>query len=214
MTRFSQNRYSDAAKTIYNRIVDWYVNSYWEDKTDIDWISQFVSEFKDASTLCDMASGPGNFSQYLKPDFHRVTCIDISDRMISVAIKRLPQIFGIVADMRHVPIRSSYFDGILCAYSLNHIIREEVDNVLEEFRRVTRNGGILYVTLKEGEGRYEFTSRQLPDVKGIMELWTMSELQTKLEQHHFEIFKLDRKSEVNPNEFQHNKILIAGRAVE
>ncbi len=208
-----QGRYTDAAKTIYNRIVDWYVNSYWEDRTDLDWITRFVNEFQEPSKLCDMASGPGNFSQYLRPSFHEVVCIDISERMILAAKQRLPAVTGIVADMRNVPVSDSYFDGILCAYSLNHILREEVNVVLAEFRRIIKTGGIFYVTLKEGTGRYEFSSRTLPDVKSIMELWSADELQKKIEKYRFSVCGVDHKTESNPHEFQHNKLLICCKAI-
>ena len=85
--------------------------------------------------------------------------------------------------------------------------------MLAEFRRVLKPQGIMYITLKEGNGRYEFSSRGLPEVKGIMELWSLDRLMSTLQKHDFEILKTDRKGDVNPNEFQHNKILVACRAI-
>lgn len=202
----SQDDYSRAARRIYDKVADWYVENFWTDVTDNDWLEDFVRRFAKPARICDVASGPGNFSRHLHPDYHHVLAFDISENMTRSAVTRVPGLMGVVGDMRYLPVATETLDGLLCAYSMNHIVRDQVPAVLNEFWRTLAPGGTLCLMLKEGHGWYEFGASGVQDVKCIMQLWTIPELVSYLDDAGFIQEKMVTKEELHQGEFAHRKI--------
>ncbi len=44
---------------LYDDIADWYVDSFWDDETDSDWIALCLSALEGRRTVADIGSGPG-----------------------------------------------------------------------------------------------------------------------------------------------------------
>ncbi|MCI0558566.1 MAG: class I SAM-dependent methyltransferase [Nitrososphaera sp.] len=200
---------SDAAD-LYDNIVDWYVTSFWNDQTDQDWVDECVKSIPPGSTVADVGSGPGNYAQYFAKSGHTVYCIDISERMVQEAEKRLPGITGRVGDMRKLPLENDSVDCLFCAYSINHILGSDVNKVISEFARVTKDHGLIQIFFKEGKKQYEFTARNVPESRAIMNLYEAPYLADLFETHRIKVLSTKLKDDASQNEFAHRKAFIKG----
>jgi SAM-dependent methyltransferase len=55
-------------------------------------------------------------------------------------------------DSRRLPFAAASFDGVWASASLLHLTAQEAQRALREAARVLRTDGLLFVTLKQGDG--------------------------------------------------------------
>lgn len=60
----------------------------------------------------------------------------------------------VVADMRAIPFADAQYDGVWASASLLHLPRTELPLALGEIRRVLKPGGLLFASLKTGNGDF------------------------------------------------------------
>jgi ubiquinone/menaquinone biosynthesis C-methylase UbiE len=63
---------------------------------------------------------------------------------------QLPLLLG---DMRHLPVRDNALDGVWVCASFLHIPKHDAPLVLGELRRALRPGGVLFISIKRGQGQ-------------------------------------------------------------
>lgn len=112
-----------------------------------DYISGFLNEQgigKD-STLLDLACGTGTMSLLLKNKGYRVTGIDLSGEMLSVADhKAQGEIPFIKADMRDFCLAKPVDACVCCLDSLNHLASiEDIEATFQCVHKSLRDGGVF-----------------------------------------------------------------------
>ena len=55
--------------------------------------------------------------------------------------------------MRQIPVRDGALDGLWVCASFLHIPKRDAPTVLKELRRVLRPGGVLFISIKRGQGQ-------------------------------------------------------------
>lgn len=161
----------------------------------IDDIETFIDilDRKDDPEILDIGCGPGRDAKTFVEDGMDVLGIDISEEMLDIAREKVPQAEFKKIDMRNLPFDSDSFDGIWSAGSLQHIPRDEMRDLLEELRRILKEGGILFSDLREGEGeKVEETEDYGETIERFMVYWQKEEFIQLLEDAGFEI--LDSKA--------------------
>ena len=112
-----------------------------------DYISGFLIEqgIDKNSTLLDLACGTGTMSLLLKSRGYRVTGIDLSEEMLSVADhKAQGEIPFIKADMRDFRLADPVDACVCCLDSLNHLDSiEDVEAAYKCVHESLRDGGIF-----------------------------------------------------------------------
>lgn len=112
-----------------------------------DYISGFLNEqgIGEASTLLDLACGTGTMSLLLKNRGYRVTGIDLSEEMLSVADhKAQGEIPFIKADMRDFRLEKPVDACVCCLDSLNHLASiEDVEATFKCVHESLKDGGIF-----------------------------------------------------------------------
>lgn len=206
----SHRDYAQKTAELYDGIVDWYVRSFWNDTTDSDWVKLCVAATKGKTSVADIGSGPGNYARFFAEAGHGVCCIDISKEMVRRAISRLHGITGVVGDMRHLPFFTESFDCVFCAYSINHVLREDLGTTIGEFCRILRSGGTFCLMLKTGSLTYEFSNAADPASRGIMCLFGPDEIQDAIRAFGIQANTIQCKTETSEREFPHDKMLIIG----
>jgi len=102
--------------------------------------------------VCDLGCGPGQVARYLRDQgVKEVMGIDLSGAMVAQARRLNPDIEFLEANMYRLPARNEAWGAIVAFYSLIHIPRREVPQVLREFRRVLRTGGLLLIAFHLGQ---------------------------------------------------------------
>jgi SAM-dependent methyltransferase len=100
--------------------------------------------------VVEIGCGPGQIGCFVRARGPRVVGLDLSREMAKLASRRLDG--ALVADMRSLPFAGGRVGGIVAFYSLFHLERTELSNVLQEFHRVVRPGGRVLFSAHEGEG--------------------------------------------------------------
>ncbi len=115
-------------------------------------VARFVALVPPGGLVWDVGCGPGFDTAVLRQHHLHAYGLDYSHPMITAGRELMGQqnIF-IQADMRHLPF-CSCADGLWVCASLLHLPRRDAPAALQEFYRALRPGGILYLSVKMGEG--------------------------------------------------------------
>lgn len=112
---------------------------------------RFCAYLEAGASVLDLGCGSGRDSKYFAEMGYRVRAIDISPTMAVQATK----ICGFAVEVMDFAELESEgeFDGVWASASLIHCSREDLEvDVLPRINRAMKQGGVLYVYLKEGEG--------------------------------------------------------------
>jgi SAM-dependent methyltransferase len=107
-----------------------------------------TSSLPAGSLVADVGCGPGQAVRLLRQRPLRVIGLDLSIGQLRTS--ELPAV--VQADMRNLPLRTGSVDAVWCQAALLHLPRATVPGVLDEFARVLRPGGELYLSVAEGNG--------------------------------------------------------------
>lgn len=108
--------------------------------------------------VCDLGCGAGQAAHYLRAQGVQVLGVDLSPEMLVEARRRNPDIEFLQAHMGRLPVPDEVWGGIVALFSLIHIPRGEVLDVLRELSRVLRPGGLLLVSFHVGHGTHHSKS--------------------------------------------------------
>ncbi|MEK7497010.1 MAG: class I SAM-dependent methyltransferase [Patescibacteria group bacterium] len=135
-------------KATYNKIAqDWFKNQkereWWNDSAYI-----FFNYLQKGDRILDVGCGAGLKTKYLMEKGFKVVGIDFSEEMIKLAKEYCPTGEFYVKDIRE-SLGLDIFDGIFAQAILLHIPKAQVSEVLNEFKNSIKDGGYLYLAVKE-----------------------------------------------------------------
>ena len=125
-----------------------------------DWGQKELAEFaelvkKNGGRVLDCGCGSGVQSKELFDRGLEIVGMDLSPKMIYEAKKRVPKAKFVVGDMTKMNFAKGSFGGVYARASLLHVPKKLVPRVLKSINKILKNGGILYLALKEGKGEGE-----------------------------------------------------------
>jgi SAM-dependent methyltransferase len=124
------------------------------DRALLERLAGRVRELSDAAepgVICDLGCGPGHVGRYLHDLGMRVVGVDLSAGQLEQARRLNPEIEFRQGDMRALDVPDGAWSGIAAFYSIIHVPRGEVVDVLRELRRVLRPGGWLLLAFHVGD---------------------------------------------------------------
>jgi ubiquinone/menaquinone biosynthesis C-methylase UbiE len=144
--------------------------------------ARFAAYLGAGATVLDVGCGPGRDTARLHDLGLRVYGLDRSLGMLVEAHQRhtCPLLLD---DMRHLPAHSGVFDGLWVCASFLHIPKRDGPAVLQEFRRVLRPGGLLYLAVKGGVGERWVTNKA--GLQSFFAFYNEEELDALLGEHGF-----------------------------
>jgi SAM-dependent methyltransferase len=98
--------------------------------------------------IVDLGAGVGNSIPHFRREFPeaRLCCLDVSRRSLEIAETRYPGAAEFVPfDGRRMPIEDRSVDIGFAACVFHHIAHEQHASLLEEFARIIRPGGRLFI---------------------------------------------------------------------
>lgn len=148
-----------------NETINYYDNNaedYYRTTVNVDMDAlrkKFASFLPDGANVVDMGCGSGrDVRAFSNMGFH-TTGLDASKELVEVARKKLG-VDAIEGDMSEW-ISGYPFDGIWCCASVIHLTAEEIKKFFNNLRYNLKDGGIIYISVKEGvkegldeKGRY------------------------------------------------------------
>lgn len=116
---------------------------------DIRFADIFLKKLNGKKIL-DLGCADGKYSEYFFNKGLDVTGVDFSSEMINLAKKLVPNANFIEMDMLNLTLNEP-FDGVWAAASLLHIVKEDFCNVIKSIFEQTKEGGLFYCSLIEGD---------------------------------------------------------------
>ncbi len=151
----------------YNKTVDAFIQ-----KTDslhpAKEAKKFLSFLKPNALILDLGCGPGRDAKIFAALGFHVIGVDLSEKMIETAAKRVPKAKFKIMDLKELDFPNNYFDGIWASASYLHIPKTDLPNALKEAHRVLKKNGIFYASVKEGkegQGEHIAPDKRYGDVK-------------------------------------------------
>ena len=129
--------------------------------------------------ILDAGCGPGRDLLYFKEEGLDVTGIDISKGMLREC-RRRTNIMGLEMDMRKMTFPENIFDGIWCMASFSDIPKEDSSKVIDEFYRILKRGGAIYLAVKEGEGVEVVKKEKYNNLPRVYVYYKLNELENLL----------------------------------
>lgn len=111
--------------------------------------------------VLDVAAGTGTSSIGFAQAGAKVVACDFSEGMIEQGRKRHPELEFVVADAHNLPFGDSEFDVVTCSFGFRNM--HDPDRALQEFLRVTKPGGRLFIM--------EFSTPPSPTMAKLYELY-------------------------------------------
>jgi len=140
-----------AITTFYNNIASKYNVHFSERNEDYQYIAKFALSLPQDGKFLDAGAGNGRFTPTLFFRSKNVEAVDLSEQMVELGRKLVPEAKWAVMDLTKMEYPDSQFDGVLAAYSIIHLTNENVAKSLEEFARVLRPGGKLLLVVQAGD---------------------------------------------------------------
>lgn len=122
-------------------------------------LDEFANLVPKGGKVLDVGCGAGiPTAKYLVKKGLEVTGIDISETMLKMARKNVPEADFMNKDMTELDFDDNMFDGIISVYALFHVPKQEHKQVFQNFYRILKSGGILLINtgISESEGVSSF----------------------------------------------------------
>lgn len=182
----------------YDSVADEYVRRFRSELDhkpfDRERLDAFAQRLRGAGPVADVGCGPGHIAAYLAERGLDMTGLDLSPGMIEQARALAPQIPFRVADMRELAPTPGGWAGLVAFYSIIHIPREEVADVLRGFARALRPGGLLLLCFHIGEEVRHLDRWWERDVSVDFVFFTPDEMRGYLDQAGFELEELRERA--------------------
>lgn len=105
----------------------------------------------DSPCILDVGCGPGADSGVFAERGFETVGFDISESLLRAASDHVPTARFVRGDMRSLPFDAETFDGLWSSASFLHIARGDASATLDEFARVLRDDGVLFLSVLAAE---------------------------------------------------------------
>jgi len=141
---------SDPTHETYDKFAARIAERFWETELPRAW-DAFCARLPEGAVVADLGCGAGRDTGQFAGRGLWTVGMDYSYGMLLQAAQRAPAPY-VQGDMRCLPFADAALDAAWVNASLLHIPRAQAPGVLAEVWRVLKPGGVLYLSLKEGEG--------------------------------------------------------------
>jgi ubiquinone/menaquinone biosynthesis C-methylase UbiE len=149
-------------------------------------LDAFAAALPPGVRVVDLGAGPGFDTVLLGERGLRAVGIDFSMGMLRAGRREFAA-GRIQGDARRIPLATASVDGVWAKASLLHLQRDDVAVALTDVRRILRPGGMLFVSLKAGDGEATETDRY--GLPRFFHYWTDGALDAALDAHGFAVLR-------------------------
>jgi ubiquinone/menaquinone biosynthesis C-methylase UbiE len=144
---------------------------------------QFFINCLSGKKVLDLGCGPGRDALQFKQRGINSVCIDISPEMIRLCKQK--GLDAYVMDIENMTFADNSFDGVWAVTSLLHFPKSSLDGLLVKVKRVLRQEGLFFISMKEGASEGFLRSAKYPGAKRFFALYHNSELRAALTKHFY-----------------------------
>jgi ubiquinone/menaquinone biosynthesis C-methylase UbiE len=183
----------------YNRIASKYKERYTKQDSNnmkgfLDKFLAFLNENFTEFKVLDIGSGAGFDAKYLSENNCEVVGIDLSESFLDIAKEVAPKAKFYNMDLRNLSFENSDFNGIWASSSLSHTERKDFPKVINSFTKILKTKGVLFLTLKEGEGSQTSIEKDLENAERFFTYYNEQEIKDELSKNGFMILEISKNS--------------------
>jgi SAM-dependent methyltransferase len=176
-------------KNFYNRNAQAYADNTAQ-MLDLEWLEKFVSQVQPGGKILDVGSASGRDSAWFVSHGFDVVGIDISESLVEMATKAVPNAHFDVMNMMDVDFRDDSFDGIWCSCVLLHVPRADAPRTIQKMASKLRHDGLFYVLVKEGNTEGLEEDHRYGNAVKFSSYFEASEIRTMLKDAGLEILEI------------------------
>ncbi len=117
-------------------------------------------EFLPQGNVLEIGSGGGRDARELISMGYEYTGTDISEGLLTNARSMLPNAKFLKMSVYNLKFPKNTFDGFWASAILLHIPKDRINDALNKIRSVLKQGGVGFISLKEGQGEKVETETQ------------------------------------------------------
>ena len=185
MSENIKDQISQAIET-YNKYAKAYI-AYTKNRLLQFELNDFIAHIPKGAKILDVGCGSCRDIDYFKEEGIEVTGIDTSEEIIAQAQKEGHEIKKM--DARKLTFKKETFDAIWCMATLADIPKEDNKKVIEQFHKVLKEKGILFIATKEGQGEKIEQKAQYENAPRFYAYYTKQEAEELLTKNKFTILK-------------------------
>jgi len=170
----------------YNEIAEIYDRLQYSTDVSEEIIESFLRAFQ-GQLLLDVGCGPGNDTGVFVEHGLDVTGIDLSERLLRLAIENVPRSSFMLMDMRSTAVKDGSFDGLWVCSSFIHVPQRDSRATMREFARVLKPDGLMFINVMEGEREGIVKSRLYLDKERFFTDYSVDDFKKLIEKAGFEI---------------------------
>jgi SAM-dependent methyltransferase len=156
-------------------------------------LEKFMNLVKENGNILDLGCGPGHHSRVFVENGFNVEGVDLSTEMIAIAKKEVVGGKFQVMDILDLNFEINSFEGIWASASLLHIPKRNLTPVLKELKKLMIKGGVLYISLKKGEGSEVLKDNRYGGVDKYYIYYQSEDIEKILTNVGFEIIEKEQK---------------------
>jgi SAM-dependent methyltransferase len=163
-------------RTAYNQYTKEFAakfKTYAETEISIEWAGLFLKSLQ-GPHLLDLGCGPGIHASYFMQNGLKVYAVDFSENMLSLCKEQ--SLNAVMMDIEHIAFKKNSFDGVWAHTSLLHIRKSRLDSVINALSMILKPSGLLYLSLKEGNGEGYKADVRYPGVERYWAYYTDEEV--------------------------------------
>ena len=190
----------------YNKIAQEYDKEFGNDYSDTPYVDKFLN-YLEGKKVLDIGCGVGNLTKYIMDKGFNVEGIDLSKEMLSIAKQKYSDIKFYEMNMKEITLRKKY-DGIMLAYSLFHLTKKEVIEVLPKYYDLLNSNGKILLILQYGQGERIVDEPLKKGLKIFINYYSQDEIIEILKNNNFKILYTDLKKSESEFELGNDKLVI------
>ena len=190
----------------YNKIAQEYDKEFGNDYSDTPYVDKFLN-YLEGKKVLDIGCGVGNLTKYIMDKGFNVEGIDLSKEMLNIAKQKYSDIKFYEMNMKEITLRKKY-DGIMLAYSLFHLTKKEVIEVLPKYYDLLNSNGKILLILQYGQGERIVNEPLKEGLKIFINYYSQDEIIEILKNNRFKILYTDLKKSESEFELGNDKLVI------
>ena len=190
----------------YNKIAQEYDKEFGNDYSDTPYVDKFLN-YLEGKKVLDIGCGVGNLTKYIMDKGFNVEGIDLSKEMLNIAKQKYSDIKFYEMNMKEITLRKKY-DGIMLAYSLFHLTKKEVIEVLPKYYDLLNSKGKILLILQYGQGERIVDEPLKEGLKIFINYYSQDEIIEILKNNSFKILYTDLKKSESEFELGNDKLVI------
>jgi cyclopropane fatty-acyl-phospholipid synthase-like methyltransferase len=188
---------TQAAIRVFDQLAEVYQEKFMDVSLYQDSLDLLCRLLKKDAKVLELACGPGNVTRYLlskRPDL-RILGTDLAPNMLDLARANNPDADFQLMDCRDLDTLDVKYDGIICAFGLPYLSKEEAVKFIVDAGKTLSPEGFLFLSTMEDD--YEKSGWQKPSsgeegLSAYIHFHQADYLETALKESSFDIINMHR----------------------